>query len=137
MQVKPELKNKSCKRTTSQSIRDYENVRIRIAAAGNNLSVVTSHLHSIFGPHITAFSLLKQAKVLSERLSLSLDRLATRNRQALFCWFTENWEIVSKYLPVMADGPHYPNKQVIQARIDTPQVDEIDITDIRFLLNQH
>ena len=129
---------KISKRTTSQSIRDHEKVRLRIERAGSNLEKVISYLESIFGPHVTAYSLLKQAHLLSERLNLTIDRLAFRNRQALFCWFTENWDIIYNYLPSIADSQRVQLIQPIMQQVITRQSNsDIDISDISMLLNYH
>lgn len=126
------------KRTTSQAIKDHEKVRIRVLNAGNKLDHVIEYLESVFGPHITVYMLLKEANVLSERLGLTIDRLATRNRSALFCWFTENWEQIFKYLPKLSDSY---KSQIVQPKLPSfhpkIQCEEIDITDITNLLNYH
>lgn len=132
---KPERESK---RTTSQSIRDHERVRIRVNNAGVQLGHVTEYLESLFGPHVTVYSLLKQANILSERLGLTIDRLATRNRSALFCWFTENWDQIYKYLPTQSDSHKL---QYIQPKLQSMhpkiQCKEIDLLDLSNLLNYH
>lgn len=125
---------KESKRTTAQSIRDNEKVMRRIENAGAKLQFVAHSIVNIFGQNVTAYALLKHANRLSEYLNIPLDRLAIRNRQALFCWFTENWELIQHYLP----GSQEP----APVRVAQPKYYEvhqkpyeIDITDIRMLLN--
>ncbi|KAI5513637.1 hypothetical protein TVAGG3_0768050 [Trichomonas vaginalis G3] len=125
---------KISKRTTSQANRDYERVKVRVQNAGSKLERVTSYLETLFGPHLTAYSLLKHANVLSEKLSINLDRLATRNRQALFCWFAENWEIIRHYLPNVNDVHIVSHKQT---NFEKRQPEQIDVTDLSNLLNYH
>ncbi|EAX86969.1 hypothetical protein TVAG_471130 [Trichomonas vaginalis G3] len=128
---------KERKRTTAQSIRDNEKVMRRIENAGAKLQYVANYLVGIFGQNVAVYSLLTHANRLSEHLNIPLDRLATRNRQALFCWFTENWEIIQHYLPCGAAEPQ--NLKYVQPKIyDMHQgPNEVDITDIRMLLNYH
>lgn len=125
---------KESKRTTAQSIRDNEKIMKRIETAGVKLQYVANYIVNIFGQNVTAYALLKQANRLSEYLNIPIDRLATRNRQALFCWFTENWDIIQHYLPCASDPT--PVRVAPARHYEVYQKPyEVDITDIRMLLN--
>lgn len=115
------------KRTTSQSNRDYELVKTRTYVLGDKLIHVSGQLKRLYGNNVTAVSLLSRANILERMLGIPIDRLARRNRQALFCWFTENWEIIRPYLM----QPTYPTTPY------KPKVEIIDVSDISRLLNYH
>ena len=123
---------KISKRTTAQAIKDYEKVIERVQKAGPKLDSVISRLQNIYGLHLTAYSLLKHANKLCDQLGLNIDRLATRNRKALFCWFAENWNYIEKYLPDSGcrDHLHCVQSQNYHCSI-------VDLTDIKSLLKVH
>lgn len=121
------------KRTTAQAIRDFEKVKLRVQNAGFHLNNVIRHLMAIFGPKLRVYNLLEQANMVSEMLGLTVDRLATRNRKALLCWYAENWSHICYYLPVKPTLMP-AKKQNISQNI---QAADIDISDISNLLNYH
>lgn len=98
---------KNYKRTTSKSIRDYEEVKYRSKLLGTKLSLVSDTLKIMFGEDVTAIKLLKWAKMFERMMGLQIERLARRNRQALFCWFAENWETIQPYLYMKKDDRKY------------------------------
>ena len=117
-------------RTTANSIRDYERLKVRITKIGIKMDIVTAYLENMFGQHATSIILLSQAAIIEENLSIEVDRLAKRNRQALLCWFAENWEII---LPFLNQTKEKKKLKLSQVR-SSP---EIDISDLSQLLNMH
>lgn len=112
------------KRTTSQSVRDYEQVIVRTNCLGRKVELVTDYLKGLYDHKVTAVSLLSYATSLEQQLGIQIDRLARRNRQALFCWFTENWDIIQPVLTRTSTK-------------NTSKENGINLLDISQLLNYH
>lgn len=124
-------------RTTSQSIKDFEKLQRRVENAGSNLQMVTSYLENAFGRHVTVNALLQLANNLCDKHSISIDRLATRNRKALFCWYTENWHIIRQSIPKINSHKKMLMPHNLTPRVERKQPVTIDISDIAMLLNYH
>ena len=86
------------KRSTAQSIRDQERIKLRIFKLGAKYDLVKANLDNLFGPNATVYALLSHASIYAEKLNLHIDRLAQRYRQGLICWFTENWNAINNLL---------------------------------------
>lgn len=86
------------KRNTTQSIRDNERTMARVKKNGFKIEYVTAYIDKQFGTHVSSAILLTFAHTLCEKLSLKLDRIAKRNRNALICWYAENWATVQPHL---------------------------------------
>ncbi|EAX85371.1 hypothetical protein TVAG_151160 [Trichomonas vaginalis G3] len=91
----PALKHR---KRTPQCQRDYEKIQRRIKFNGEKVEYVASYIDRYFGSHVTSMMLISIANVIIEKHKIKLDRLARRNRSALLCWFTENWDIIHPYL---------------------------------------
>lgn len=115
------------KRTTSQSNRDHEMVKSRSSSLGPKLDLVSGQLKRMYGANVTAVSLLHRANNLERILGITVDRLARRNRQALFCWFTENWELIQ---PILTQN----SRKAIHIQ---PIIEFTDVSDLSRLLNYH
>ncbi|EAY01820.1 hypothetical protein TVAG_273310 [Trichomonas vaginalis G3] len=132
MNVSPQVQPKpmilyNTKRTTSQSNRDFELVKSRSLYLGEKLNIVSGYLKHLYGNNVTAVSLLSRADKLERIIGISVDRLARRNRQALFCWFTENWELIQ---PILMQ----PGRIIVNS---APKIESIDVSDLSRLLNYH
>ena len=117
------------KRTTSQSVRDYEQMRLRCLMLGKKFEVVQDYLKGLFGSNVTAITLLSRANTLEKMTGIQVDRLARRNRQALFCWFTENWEVIQ---PILLSNTSAYQKAHMAAESESEAM-----FDIANLLNYH
>lgn len=113
------------KRTTARSVRDYDAVAYRTKSLGTRVDLVTDTLKNTFGQNVTASWLLHWAKRIEQMLGLQIDRLARRNRQALFCWFTENWDIVHPFIVSHTNG----DSEI--------HIDVRNFYDVRVLLNSY
>lgn len=130
--------NSKYRRTTAQSIRDHERIKLRIFKLGAKYDFVKASLDNMYGPNATVYTLLSHASCYAEKLNLHIDRLAQRYRQGLICWFTENWSSISQLMTK-------DNEQKIEVvqppmKIDYCQANgtpTIDISDFRELLNYH
>lgn len=125
-------------RTTPQSIKDNEQLQIRIQKVGMDLEFVATYLKQIFGIDVTASTLLKLAEQLCYQYSLCLDRQAKRNRKALLCWYCENWKLIQHSLPNINYNSRF--NPVIQKfnQVDAKnQRVMVDVSDINMLLNYH
>lgn len=126
------------RRTTSQSIRDYEQLQSRISKLGIKMDYVSAYLDYIYGTHVTVFMLLPWAEEMERKLNVEVDRLARRSKQALICWYAENWEILYPYISLDSQkcGSKLGFEKFIQKK-DYKKVMDIDISDIQQLLNYH
>ncbi|EAX93545.1 hypothetical protein TVAG_203360 [Trichomonas vaginalis G3] len=86
------------KLTSEQNRRDHEMILERIKKNGVKMDFVSAYIDKIFGMHVTISPLLEFALHISHQFGLKVDRLAKRNRNALLCWFSENWETVFPHL---------------------------------------
>lgn len=102
------------------------------------MDLVTAYLENMFGHHLTTMFLLDLAADLEKKINIEVDRLARRNRQALLCWFAENWE---KIQPLIVDQ----RKEKIRSQAKKIEKNEgtdcqdqvIDASDLNQLLNFH
>ena len=85
----------------SQSYRDNERIQKRIAANEGKLEYVSKFLDQYFGAHVNAEILISLAKIVMSNYQITLDRLAKRNRSALLCWYSENWDKIHPMLTSM------------------------------------
>lgn len=125
-------------RTTSKSIRDYERLKKRIKKIGIKMDLVSAYFENIFGGHVTTLFLLNLAADLEKKIHVEVDRLARRNRQALLCWFAENWDkvkpiILEEKVQKLLNQSNLITKDITKEAKDT----EIDISDLKQLLNHH
>lgn len=135
--IRARAKNKY-PRTTLQSIRDHKMLTQRIKKLGIKFDYVTAYLEHIHGIHNTVCQLLTQASIYSEIINIKIDRLAKRNKQALLCWYTENWDSVLPLLPLnfYEISIRLKNKKD-HKEIKKDNLIQIDISDINQLLNFH
>lgn len=127
-----------------QSIKDYEEIQSRMKANEEKLGFVSAYIDRYFETHVTSAILLSLAKILVQKFNLKLDRLAKRNRSAMLCWYSENWD---KILPYLRQGkPNFTGKTpwtpqiLIHDQTVSPMNHmnyNMDPTDITYLLNQH
>lgn len=125
IQVKPAA---ASKRTTSQSVRDYEQLKYRWTCLGSKVELVSDYLKGLYGHNVTAVTLLSGADKLEKMIGIQVDRLARRNRQALLCWYAENWEIIQ---PILFGAPY------MKSPCSTNDDSYKSFYDISCLLNYH
>lgn len=124
------------KRNTTQSIRDNERTLARLKKNGFKIEYVTAYIDRQFGTHVSSANLLTFAHELCEKLSLKLDRIAKRNKNALICWYAENWHIVQPHLkdltlPLKHESDNQDEKNT------NNNTQENDPMEISQLLNHH
>lgn len=139
----PALKHR---KRTPQCQRDYEKIQRRIKFNGEKVEYVASYIDRYFGSHVTSMMLISIANVITEKHKIKLDRLARRNRSALLCWMTENWDIIHPYLK------EKKHKNIEKGETKSDESDEnwnrniykceeycgyFDPSDISLLLNTH
>lgn len=134
------------KRTTPQSERDYQKVRRRVTLNGSKIFVVSNFIDRYFGTHVTIAILMSLAKIIMQKHKLKLDRLARRNRQALLCWYAENWDIIlpilkhkdfSKKIKSMCDENSRLKKKKKDKKEKDQDDDFVDPSNLLSLLNNH
>ncbi|EAY23132.1 hypothetical protein TVAG_183690 [Trichomonas vaginalis G3] len=109
-------------------MKDYEQVMTRLHGLAGKVEYVTDYLKGLYGHNVTAVSLLSRAAKLEQELGITMDRLARRNRQALFCWFTENWDLI---LPILTRNS---SKKILNESMSDCY---INFLDVKQLLNYH
>lgn len=132
------------KRTTAQSIRDHEKISQRMNNLGIKLDIVTAYFEQHLGPHVTAMSLLQIAFAVASKLNIKIDRLAKRNRTALFCWFAEQWNNIFPYLFISSKCKNectisydheVSTRELIESKMQNTSLTHLDRLDINKLLN--
>lgn len=121
-----------------QNMKDHDEILFRMRACGVQIDLVTEILECKNGGRVTVEHLLSFARKLSKKIGVRLDRLANRNRNALLCWYCENWPSIYPHLNDF-------NSHSIRKTIDEMQflpiiprnVRSIDPSDINQLLNHH
>ncbi|EAX96331.1 hypothetical protein TVAG_148330 [Trichomonas vaginalis G3] len=86
------------KRSSSQSLRDHDRILKRLQSNSIMPDYVCAYLEKTLKKHVTLASLLSIARPIVNDLNLKMDRLAKRNRDALLCWFAENWDYIYPYI---------------------------------------
>ncbi|EAY02055.1 hypothetical protein TVAG_383580 [Trichomonas vaginalis G3] len=81
-----------------KNIRDHLQIFERIRENGIKMDFVSAYIDREFGTKVKYLSLLSIAGNLSKELDLKLDRLAKRNRNALLCWYAENWDKIQPHI---------------------------------------
>lgn len=133
------------KRNTAQSMRDHEKIQKRLKSNGILPDFISVYLEKHFCNHFTSAELLSLANSFVYRCNLKIDRLAKRNRQALLCWFAENWNVIHPNLKLPDLISKYSAKYESS---DSSKEDEspkendvrnttLDPSDINQLLNNH
>lgn len=110
----------------SQSVRDFKKLQRRIKENGEKFNFVGEYLDRYFGTHVNALILNSLAKIIMEKHGLQLDRLAKRNRSALLCWFSENWDLVQPVLRQLNFAKDSVQRSSIQPR--KPEYENIRTT---------
>lgn len=114
-----------------------EDINKRVDKIGVHLSIVHYFLIDYLGAGFTNVELMQLAQNVSQRLGIYLDRMAKRNKNALLCWFAENW--VAIYPCLQQLPPPQKKKPEIKFEISPymPQKPVFDPTDVLQLLNRH
>lgn len=133
------------KRKTAQSVRDHEKIKKRLEYNGIMPDYISAYLEKSIGRHISSTSLLSLASDIEYEFNLKIDRLARRNRQALLCWFAENWNIILPAinkkinLSILSDKDQYSDSPKESDCASDPGTFNIkfDPSDLNQLLNFH
>lgn len=132
------------KRNTAQSMRDHEKIQKRIQTNGVLPDYISVYLERYFQQRFTASTFLSIANNLISNLNLRIDRLAKRNRQALLCWFAENWNTIHPHLKYFKNHVNYLSKSSDSDSIkdgfddsDFVAIGNINPMDVSQLLNVH
>lgn len=125
-------------RTVSEkNIKDHEDVMVRIYNNWVRLDLVTKIIEINYGGKVRLETLLEFAIYLTKLLNIKLDRLAKRNRSALLCWFSENWDMINPYIHYIKRYKHSitkdQNKKIQYNNVTENQ----DPFDLNSLLNRH
>lgn len=86
------------KNRSEKCMRDHEQIFQRIRLNGIKMDFVSAYIDREIGYRVTYLSLLSFAMWLTKRLDIKIDRLAKRNRNALLCWYAENWDTIQPHI---------------------------------------
>ncbi|EAX90368.1 hypothetical protein TVAG_036800 [Trichomonas vaginalis G3] len=115
-----------------------EDINKRVLKAGENLNIVYSVLSNAIGVAFTNNELLSLANIVSNRLGIYIDRMAKRNKNALMCWFSENWMMIYPYIRKQMSKDYSINHKRINENNNTEHLfTTFDPTDVLQLLNKH
>ncbi|EAX95530.1 hypothetical protein TVAG_126600 [Trichomonas vaginalis G3] len=122
--------------------RDHKMIFERVKLNGIKMDFVSAYIDRIIGTKVTYLNLLSFAIDISSVLEIKLDRLAKRNRNALLCWYAENWERIQPHIQKLKTMKEYNLKTQIDLSISNSpqnhQIDEkVDPTNLWQLLNHH
>lgn len=128
--------------TTKKSLRDHKKISLRVMKTGVKMDLVSECLDRANGSKVTYSNLLNFADKLSKKLWIKLDRLAKRNKDALLCWYAENWEFIRPHVADIKKLEDETKNQIIASPVnyDNPkssQKDLVDPSNILTLLNYH
>lgn len=117
------------------NIKDQEAIEDRIIRNEPLIDTVINCLESHYGSKLTVDQLRIYARCASKIINKKIDRLANRNRMALLCWYSENWNEIqphlNEFLP-MDKNPTRPSS-ISFSKISN----QIDPSDFHQLLNYH
>lgn len=141
-------KSSTKRKRTLQSIRDNDLIQKRVVNTGSKLQYVTEYIDRYFRTHVTSEILMSLAKIAIEKHNLQIDRLAKRNRTALLCWYSENWDAILQVLneynfmdyPQPQKEPTFPEPVVFESpkpEISNNENARCDPYDLSVLLNYH
>lgn len=130
-------KSRKLRLLSKKSLKDHSLIEQRMQINGVKIDYVGAVLESIYGRRYTVEDMLCLARKIAKLNKFKIDRLAHRNRDALLCWYAENWEYV--YPVLFNNGTQNTGKispkSDIQETISENQL--IDPSDISQLLNKH
>lgn len=126
------------KRSISRkSYKDRNQINARIQNNGVKIDLVTEILETIYGGHFTVGTLLKYAQFVAHKNKIKIDRLAYRSRDALICWFVENWTIIFPELKHFSPTKQEKIKSELNIKEARSNENALDPSDIHQLLNHH
>ncbi|EAY17211.1 hypothetical protein TVAG_291630 [Trichomonas vaginalis G3] len=118
------------------NIKDQEAIEDRIIKNEHMIDVVVSCLESHHGGKLTVDQLRIYARSVSKIINKKIDRLANRNRMALLCWYSENWNEIYPHLnEFIPSNPENQNSSDHEQNFETDR--EVDPSDLHQLLNYH
>lgn len=122
---------------SQQNQKDHEDMLARIKLNGVKMDLVTAIIESKFDSRVTIDTLLIFANLMAKKHGLIVDRLARRNKTALLCWYTENWNIIQPYINDINPSRREQNLMMAEKEIKKDNVINVDPSDLFQLLNYH
>lgn len=112
----------------------HEDIIERVRKNEGYFEMVKYFINDYLGNGYTNAQLVSLARYFSNECSIYLDRMAKRNRNALLCWFSENW------LSIL---PHLTSSNVMFLKKENDEHYNMNssyplvILDVHYLLNYH
>lgn len=140
--VKDLVTTRKMRKFSSASIasqNDHHQIMMRIEKNGIKIDLISEILENIYGGKFKAEELLKFARKIGKEISVRVDRLANRNKTALLCWFSENWDKIYPILHRLIQNGK--SKELCSTNFsfefDVPTIQTVDPSDLTQLLNYH
>ncbi|EAX92994.1 hypothetical protein TVAG_261740 [Trichomonas vaginalis G3] len=77
---------------------ENDEFKLRMIQNSPKFNSVTSIIEHQFDGKAPIDALMIFANLMSKKNGIILDRSAKRNRTALLCWYTENWEVIYPHI---------------------------------------
>ena len=106
---------------SDRAIHEQEQVNNRIKNAGSLFEIVTKELKNIFHKNLNFPELRNIADMAIKGTDLKVDRLSKRNKNAMICWFCENWETIRGTIHKMGDNKSDPDNSSNQEEFSTDE----------------
>ena len=115
-----------------QSERDYKKIQERVRKNLSQLEYIERYFEKILSKKAKATFLSEVAQEAANKLNLHIDRLAKRYRNALLCWYAENWAQISNVIDdIISKCLKHDDNGEKEKKM------EIDPSNISLLLNYH
>lgn len=101
---------------SEQALQEQAMTNNRIRRCGPKLNIVNKYFEDRFGPKLNFKDLKYIADQVVKRIPLHVDRISKRNKTAMQCWFTEQWNLIKPILDNMVITISEP-QQVAQNQI--------------------
>ena len=110
---------------------------MRIRNNGIKMDLVQAVIEKQFNGKVTIDTLLIFANLMAKKHGLVVDRLAKRNKTALLCWYTKNWNIIQPFIGEI-NPKVKPQTCPKNDKHDSPEYHmTVDPSDLFQLLNYH
>ena len=83
---------------SQRALNEQNTINIRIKDLGAKLETVTNELNFIANKRLNFHELRILADAVSAKSCIKMDRLTKRHKNALLCWFCENWDSLKSYV---------------------------------------
>lgn len=94
---------------SDRAIQEQEQVNSRIKKAGSLFDFVAKELKNVFHKDLNFTELRNIASTAVKGTNIKIDRLSKRNKNAMLCWYCENWDAIRGTIEKMGDNKSDPD----------------------------